>query len=255
MKYLYTTIFVLLLLPTCAWATSAVIEVDTGGETINAIEGSLTLPSGMKVSDVYTGDSAILIWITTPKVIEGSREIFFAGLTPGGFVGKRPLFSISGDFLWSDANKITFGNVRALKSDGEGTEVKVRLSLENSIVVKDDVAPEIFVITLTKQIELHEGRFTAVFQTADKGSGVLRYEMAEKWFFAPRVTDWKQAESPLPINDSLRLKKLYVRALDHEGNYRVSSTPLPNRKFMLSFIVIILLVSCVFLIRLCRRQS
>src|SRR5512145_2242176 len=98
-------ILILLLLPVFASAATAVIEVDAGRETINALEGTLEIPYGVLVSDIYTGSSIILFWIEKPVLDREKNTISFAGLTPGGFRGRYPVFSISGEFSPSDLSR------------------------------------------------------------------------------------------------------------------------------------------------------
>src|SRR5688572_6190377 len=93
-NYLLLNLFVAALaLPAVLHAGTWAVEVDTGTEMINAIEGSLVLPKGSSVTNLYTGNSAVVIWITKPDLNSSTSTIPFAGMTPGGVRGKYQLFS------------------------------------------------------------------------------------------------------------------------------------------------------------------
>ncbi len=256
MKKYFLHIFVLVFvsLPLVSKANTAFIEVDTKGERVNAIEGTLVLPKSFDLERVETGQSSILIWITQPKFDASSREIVFAGLTPGGFSGGHPIFSLIGDFAEADLKNIVFKSIKGLRDDGEGTEVKVSMSIRESLNVIDTLPPEPFVVVVSKDEELFANKFFASFQANDKGTGILKYEVSEKWFLSPKDEGWQEALSPYEIKDKWNLKKLYIKALDHEGNSREVSTSLPNRKYAIMFFVIIILVLCIFLTRRLRRH-
>jgi len=96
MKNFQLILILSLLLPITAHAAMFAVEVDTGRETINAVEGKIILPEGVIPENIYTGRSAILIWLTMPKFDAETNSITFAGLTPGGFRGKHPLFELDG---------------------------------------------------------------------------------------------------------------------------------------------------------------
>lgn len=83
MKKLFIITSVLISMPFVAFAATATVEIDTGTETINALEGILKMPKSISVSDIYTGNSALLVWIVTPTLDAKVNTISFAGLTPG----------------------------------------------------------------------------------------------------------------------------------------------------------------------------
>jgi len=236
------------------YADSVVVEIDTKGERVNAIEGTLVLPKGFDLKSVHTGQSSILIWITQPKLDASTRIIVFAGLTPGGFSGSHSLFSLVGNFEEADLDEVVFRNVKALRDDGEGSEVEVAIGVVGSRDIIDITSPEPFVVTISRDEEIFSNNFFASFQTSDKGTGVLKYEISEKFLLPPSQEDWQEVTSPQEIKDKRNLKKVYVRALDHEGNSRISSTSLPNRKYAIMFFVIIILVPCMLFIRRLQKR-
>jgi len=253
-KFIPIFLFIILLLPVSVFAGALVIEIDTKGLSINAIEGKVTLPTGLDVSQIQTGESAILIWIKKPEVNTESSVIEFAGLTPGGFQGRKPLFTIVGDFDDSSVSKISFNDITAFKNDGEGTRAEVSLLTLNSTIQTDEVIPEPFAITFSESKDIFEGKRFATFYAQDKQSGIDRYEVAEKSLFHPKESDWKIVQSPYEVKDPSMLKKLYVKAIDEEGNFRIEAKSLPNRKFAFLFLAIIILSICVTLVRRSREE-
>src|SRR3989344_5733313 len=104
--FIKTLAVILLLLPASAFAATAVVEVDTGNKNINAIEGALVLPEGMYIREIQTGNSVILMWVEEPRQTE--NIITFAGITPGGFEGVYPVFTIHGAFTKEELEQVRF---------------------------------------------------------------------------------------------------------------------------------------------------
>ncbi len=217
------------------------VEVDTGTETINALEGTLSLPPGAQIGPIYTGNSVILIWITPPKVLENT--IKFAGITPGGFRGRYPIFSFDGS---SNAGNYSFESVNAIRSDGSGASVSVRLSVSPAEIKEDEAPPEPFAPVVSSSPDLFEGRHFISFVAQDKGTGVSYYEYASTWLLGPEDNQWVRIESPKALSSPEIFKRIHIRAVDYEGNSRTISTAAPYHYYLLLFGVIILL--CVLLL-------
>lgn len=229
-------------------AFTAEVVINSGGETINAVEGRVVLPHGINITQIQTGNSAILVWIQEPRLSEESYSIIFSGISPGGFQGERPLFSFSGDFILEDISHFKFEDVQALRNDGSGTPVSVSLSVRALELTKDDAPPEPFAPALSHSPDLYNGGSFVSFLAQDKGLGVERYEYSSNWFFTPRKNDWKQATSPLLLTGLDKFKRIYVRAIDHSGNYRVGFVDGPYHSYTL-FGVIIFIICSIFLLR------
>ncbi len=237
-------------------AASANIVVDTSGNSINAIQGSVVIPASVHLSsEIHTGDSAISVWITYPKLDQTSGEVDFAGLAPGGFTGKRVIFSIIGDFGTSTINNLNFKNILALKNDGKGTEVPVKMLAQMSSEPSDGTAPEPFAIKISNSEDVFGGREFASWIAQDKGCGIARYEVAEKFVFSPSAKDWKKATSPYQIADTLLIKQLYIKATDYSGNFRIESVSLPRRMYLEILLAIILGSLCVIFVKRSLRQQ
>ena len=212
--FIKTLVVIFLLLPISAWAATAVVEVDTGTEDVNALEGTLVLPESMRLNEIQTGNSIILFWITTPEQV--GNTITFAGMTPGGFMGAYPIFTISGEFGAQDLEKARFESINALKNDGSGTSVPVTVTLSPVELKGDTEPPEDFTPVIASDQALFGGKHFLVFATQDKGSGVAHYEVREGewgWFTA--------AASPYLLRHQALDRRIFVKAIDSEGNERV----------------------------------
>ncbi|OHA91887.1 MAG: hypothetical protein A3J09_00035 [Candidatus Zambryskibacteria bacterium RIFCSPLOWO2_02_FULL_51_21] len=220
----FQAILILFLLPVSMSAATTVIEIDTDRETVNAVEGVVELPSGIRIDEIYTGNSAVTLWIVEPAWDRAAGRIKFAGLTPGGFRGKYPLFSFSGEFSATDSASIAFRNITALRADGSGTAAPVRLRAVPGEVAEDATPPEPFDILISKTPETFAGKYFASFVAQDKGTGVENYEYALTWILSPGEGDWQSAVSPLILEDKALFKRIYVRATDKAGNFREIST-------------------------------
>lgn len=252
-KVLISLVF--FLSPLWAQATSVLVEIDTGVNNVNALEGTLHYPSYIEVENIYTGGSTILLWITEPEVSATTHSIYFAGLTPGGFRGERAVFTIIGNFEKANLNTIYFTGVRALSNDGLGTVVPVKLKVLPTEINPDTAPPEPFKLFLAKSDDLFEGQRFISFATQDKDTGVSKFEVAEKFFGSPNLDDWEEGESPYLIKDNLMVKKVYVRAEDRAGNERLTSLTLPFRIPLMIFLAIIIGVLCISVLRSSRRSS
>lgn len=240
-KLLITTL--ILIFPLTLRAANFDIKVDTGGVNINAIEGRIKIPQ--PIEKISTGNSAVLIWITNPTVENG--EIVFSGITPGGFNGDLTLLTITSDDSIKDEFK--FENVTALSSDGKATEVPVKLHVVSADIKTDHVPPQPFKIEIGMSEDLFGGREFATFLAQDKESGMDHYESAEIFLGNPRDSDWSIASMPYEIRNKWGIKKLYIKAVDREGNERIQQVAMQNRKLLWLIVAIIILISCALFVR------
>ncbi len=241
-KYFFLLFTVYCLLPYFSYA-AVVIEVDTGVETVNAIEGTLVLPRGVSIGDIYFGNSAVLIWITKPTLDIEANVISFAGLTPGGFRGKYPLFYLN-NVDNPSLMGASFTKVSAFKSDGSGTEVEVKLSFSPAEIREDTAPPESFVPVVSSSPEIFDGQHFISFVTQDKGTGVKSYEYSSTWFLSPG-DKWTSIDSPYLLSNLDKFKKIHIRAQDQSGNFRIVSTVGPY--WYASLIISLILLVCLAL--------
>ena len=246
-KLLVSFVFCSLFIVNYVSAYTAEIVIDTGNVSINALEGSIHIPSGVNIEEIQTGHSAIVIWIK-PPTLEANNTITFSGITPGGFRGKQPLFSFSGELNSEDLSQFTYSQVVALKDDGSGTTAKVTLSARYSDeVLEDSIPPELFVPIISRSEDLFGGKPFVTFLSQDKGVGIDRYEYASTWFFSPSEKEWKQASSPQEIKTSELFKKIYIRAVDKNGNEQTAHMVGTYHHYA-SLMIGIIIIACALLL-------
>jgi hypothetical protein len=246
MKYLFTTIFIFSFAPLFLEA-STLVEVKAGSERVNAIEGVLVLPAGASVEKIYTGDSAILIWIASPLWDEANRTVSFAGLSPGGFSGTAPLFTLE---LRAGEASVSGGRLTGYRNDGEGTAVELEYSLKEKETAVDNDPPELFEVSLARSSEAFEDSPFLTFAAQDKITGVARYEYRATWLFTPDPGEtWRRIESPFAISKKEAFQRIHVRAVDNAGNFRMQSTVGPSRPITLLIGIIIIVCVALFITR------
>jgi hypothetical protein len=216
---LLVLLFSFLLFPfSIIYAATAVIEVDTGMEDINALEGTLVLPESLRVREIQTGTSVILMWVEEPH--QTGNALTFAGITPGGFEGSYPVFTIHGVFTKEELEQVRFESVVALKNDGTGERAPVTMSLSLVAFKADAELPEEFTPIIATDPNIFDGKYFLVFATQDKSSGISRYEVREgRWGW------FREAESPYLLEAQKLNQDVYVKAIDNTGNERVAVVP------------------------------
>lgn len=222
------------------------IFLNTEGDSVNAFEGEIVVPTGVEIAEIRDANSIATIWIEQPHYRDG--RVFFSGITPGGFTGSQGyLFSLIAISQKSNPVLFTTENERVLLNDGQGTEARVTsgsLALGSTLSTStgnvfvppyDTEPPDIFVPMVTRDTHVFEGKYFAVFTAQDKGSGIWGYEIAERrnWFGEVKSYDqleWKSAESPYVLLDQSRKSTIYIKAIDYAGNERV--VVLPSRSLL-----------------------
>ncbi len=206
------------------------VFVDTKDLTVNALEGTVIFSSDfLELKEIRDGNSVVNFWINKPQnTVNG--QVSFSGITPGGFSGaKNFLFSLVFKAKKIGSSSISFDKLQILKNDGLGTKVPIKASsLVFSIIkeTKDSVAkdltindlnpPEIFQPFIGNDSSLFDGKYFLVFSTVDKGVGVDHYEVREG-----EQGSFSQASSPYVLKDQTLSKKLFVKAIDKNGNERI----------------------------------
>lgn len=214
------------------------LRVENGGEGINAAEISLEFSSDLlALQSINDGGSIVNLWVERPREVAGEKcltgiincgAIKMSGLIPGGFVGDGLLVSftfaaekegIANIFFNQYASKVFLDRADAKLADvtyelleikiaGEGTE-------ENELVL-DYFPPERFGILLSKSKLALDNKWFISFSTQDKGSGINRYEIKEK-FLGVFDGGWKRGESPYVLSNQSLLSIIKVKAIDNIG--------------------------------------
>jgi hypothetical protein len=242
------------------------VYVDTDAVAVNAIEGSVLFPAGaLTVVDIRNGNSALNFWVEQPK--ESSKgTVSFSGITPGGVAGKLYLFSIFYKTKQEGGATLRFESLRVLKHNGTGEEIELqtpsyalRITHDqdtdpNTVSgIFDTVAPEDFRPEISSNEDIYDGRYTVVFATQDKGSGIDHFEIKEGFW-----GDFTYAESPYLLTDQSLHKKIYIKAIDKNQNNRVVVLNPQNpilwyRDYTILAILLIVCVSVYYLRKTWRR--
>lgn len=233
----------------------AEVFLDTEGENINAIEGSVLLPDNVSVSEVRYRGSIVSLWLLPPAE-RTNRVIDFEGVVPGGYqaspesTGSGNLFTLILTAKSEGVGKFAFNSApKAYLNDGEGTVRMLSKSPTEMTVVAsgasemegigaDTYPPELFTPAVVSGGLYGMQGDVVVFATQDKDSGIHSYDIGFSYIgFLPEfLVSWVPAESPYQLQGEDAGKYLFVRAIDNEGNARVASLP-PIRPGFASYVM------------------
>lgn len=220
------------------------VFLNTEGEPINAVEGSVSFPSSLLApQEIRNGNSIISFWVEQPFLGQ-DNELRFSGVIPGGYTGSNGyLFSVIFQTQNEGEVVLDMNNGRTLLNDGNGFEtsfrsspIKFKIGSElrgpEVLPLYDPDAPESFTPQIAKDPNLFDGQWFLIFATQDKGSGIGRYEVREqrRWGlftfeFGIWPAKWVTAQSPYVLDDQALKSFVYVKAQDRAGNERVVMVP------------------------------
>ncbi len=216
------------------------VSLDTQGEDANAVQAEVTFPPNLfafkKISD---GTSAVSLWITPPK--ESSPGLIdLAGIMPGGFTGSNgPLFSFELQPLGVGSGTIQVASATVLANDGLGSPLSVALGSISvnvgaasstsvpSAPQADYTSPNPFTPQIASDPNIFNGKYFLVFSATDNESGIDHYEVLEvpSGSSEQPFSSWHGATSPYLLTDQNLSSDIYVRAVDHNGNFIVVKVP------------------------------
>jgi hypothetical protein len=210
------------------------VNISTEDDFYNAVSGDLIVSDNVEIRQIITGNSIISAWLENPNRSK-SNIINFSGIIAGGYKGEGNVFQVI--LVPKTATNISIGldNISLFKNDGLGSQENLEDSSYNfpvrnlgygetntKITSMDSDPPEIFKVSLIKDKNINDGKYTLVFEAHDKGDGVKTYEVLEgKKIFS-------DIQSPYVLNNQHINERIYVKAVDYEGNGRVSEVDLPN---------------------------
>jgi hypothetical protein len=101
------------------------VNVNSGGQSINAAEGTLSFnPRELSVVSVTRASSIFNLWIAEPTFSNSAGTINFSGGSPAGFTGSSGnIMSITFRAIGSGAPRVSFSNGSVLANDGRGSNV------------------------------------------------------------------------------------------------------------------------------------
>lgn len=237
--------------------------LDTEGESINALEGTLSYPeAALSLEEIRSGGSLINFWAEAPK--DESGRIRFAGITPGGYLGNGgELFSLLFKVTAENDLQFSLTDARTLKNDGEASALPFTLARTVTLSdapaqlelarLHDTTAPHPFTAYRAHDATLFDGQTFVSFATQDKESGVARYEIAEyrgfRWF-AGIFSDlaWKEVTTPALLSDQRGESYVFIRAIDGAGNETQSVLSPEHIPFLYDpFLALGLLLLCIII--------
>ena len=225
---------------------------DTEGKSINSLQGTINYPVDiLEIKEVRDGNSSINFWIEHPQPNTiGSTN--FSGIIPGGYRGSNgSLFSIIFKVKNSGKGSITINNIEVLQNDGIATKIKTSIEpfnfstkKESSMIsptvlfMKEHDAPEAFKAEIGQSQDIFEGRHFITFATQDKGSGIDHYEVKEGFFGT-----YINAVSPYILENQNLNKKIYIKAIDKDGNKKIELvTPANWNPWYNNYFVVLLFI-------------
>ena len=106
------------------------IKLNSGGEAINAAEGTLIFnPSEISVVALSKSNSIFSLWTTEPIFSNSEGNIVFGGGTPTPFSGSSgTIISITFKAKASASAQVNFSSGSVLKADGKGTNILANMN-------------------------------------------------------------------------------------------------------------------------------
>ena len=216
----------------------AQVFLNTENITINALEGIVAFPAEfLELKEIRDGNSSVNFWIERPQSV-AKGEVSFSGITAGGFSGPKIfLFGMVFQTKKMGNSSITFKNAQVLQNDGIGTKLSAKMipfsfSISSKTtsdtksgipVIVDSDIPENFSPSVGSDPAIFDGKYFLVFATQDKGSGIDHYEIREEL-----NSGFIIAESPYLLQNQKLDEKIFVKAVDKNGNERIVVIYPPN---------------------------
>jgi len=272
---------------------SVSLVLDTGGQIINTINGSIGIPlDKFQILETRYGNSIISLWVERPA-INANRTITFSGGVPGGFGGSSgPILSFSLKAKEAGSGKIGLQDVKVLLNDGQGTELK-NISLKIlTLTIKepppapkvekkappkpkeekveeikevylpppDTIPPESFIPLVSRNHSVADNKYFVSFFAVDKDSGISRYEITEEPLILSYITS--KFDKPAIAGESLYVLrgqwwayKVVVRVYDQAGNSAEGTALKPFRPILILIFVAILIISAIVITYFVSRRS
>jgi hypothetical protein len=209
---------------------SVELMVDTESESVNAIEGEVLFSSDIfEVQEIRDGNSIITFWVERPNSAKQGR-ISFSGIIPGGYRGNSArVFTIILKAKENGRGEVRMENLTVFMNNDSNASVQLSSPLITFVIapnntasaapsrIIDTIAPETFRADIVRSQDFFDGRAFLVFAAQDKGTGIDRYEVREGF-----LGSYSVAESPYLLADQRLDEKVYVKAIDKNGNIQIS---------------------------------
>ena len=238
------------------------ILLSSQDENVNAISGDIVWSDEtLSAMNVFSANSIVSSWVEMPHI--SGNSVVFSGIMPGGYQGgvidpmtqkssPGTIAVITFRVKKAGTAKIEFTDEHLYKNDSFGTEVPLQnnpltLSFSEkgsglSVFTYDTNPPEDFIPIISQDPNVYDGRFTVVFSTNDKETGIDHYEVKQG-----EDGEWVRAESPFPLVDQEFSGTVFVKAIDLVGNYKIGAVQM-EQKAPISVMVIYLILIVLALI-------
>ena len=195
-----------------------------GDESVNVVEGSITIPEGMTIEHLDTSGSAFPLFASGPTYMPSSRTVEFTAGSESN-IGAHEValvFVIQARAEKEAMYEVSPGTIAAYASDGAGTKIAVAAHpTQVSVGAKGSVqvdafpkgAPQTLLAEIGKEDSLFEGKWFLTFFGGAQGAPVARYEIREGWWRFP-----VSADRYYVLKDQARRTTLFVTAIDTNGN-------------------------------------
>lgn len=217
------------------------VKIDNQNECLNVVQASVKALTGVKILGTSQDGSILSLWPQAPTVNATGDELNFTGGVPGGYCGGvagdrgagnsivKIFLKILDQSTTPAISRLEFVENKnlVLLNDGLGTAAK--LSFKNldlnisapsqtptdawqSELSADQIPPEKFEITPTRDPRIFDNQYFIYFSTTDKQTGVAYYEVSEG------DGAWTRATSPYLLKNQKLDVVIRVRAVDWAGN-------------------------------------
>lgn len=227
----------------------------------NAVSGVLLFdPGSLNIQKIIDGGSVINLWLKNPQIVSDGK-LEFAGVTPGGLMSGK-LFSLEFTSKISGQQSIKLQDIKFVLNDGSGAayesldqEAQINFTQSTSTQVliedkqeKDIIPPLSFEIQLAQDKSIFNNQWFAVFNFYDQDSGIAYYEVAESNINSQENLNWEKSTSPYLLKNQSKVGYLFVKAVDKEGNYRVSVLKMEEKNNSLNKILAYGIIFLVFVV-------
>lgn len=200
------------------------VYLETDAAVLNAVEGRITLPSGVSVDGIDTTGSAITLWVDRPYHVLSDETVAFMGGTPGGFATNASLLLFTMRVSTRDPGTYALGPVDAVvyANDGAGTQESVAgESKKVALGSARERGGYAFLSTPSAPLyaevgndpSLFDGLFYIALLGGDSGEGIAYYEVKEGWFSSS-----VRADRYYVLADQSRSSSIRVTAVTIDGH-------------------------------------
>ncbi len=244
------------------------VYIDVVNLGVNAGRINFLFPKNIVQSKVIKfNDSIFSYWPEEPESLNSSGKIFFAGALPApGFVGQngkigdilfKAVQSGGGEFSFFSSSKVYLNSSpgKAVVINSENISLVVYPAPKNYIpkkweTIADTTLPENFSPIVLRSPDFFVNKYFVSFHTTDSGSGIAYYEVAEQILCKADEADadmksltWEKAISPRILKNQTGLVRIFVRAVDKEGNETVGKAQVALCELLNWWLVALLLFS------------